>query len=104
MAEPTILKIADTYGIELVHPIRKGRSKRQIGKKGISKNRWIFGCKVCFVTNKFGLICGFKVSRADVYDAKFRPLTESFKGMMVVFRDGKEPENMKVWGSWKKGC
>jgi hypothetical protein len=36
MAEPTILGIADTYGIELLHPIREGRSKRQVGKKGKS--------------------------------------------------------------------
>jgi len=34
LAEPTIFGIADTYGIELVHPIREGRSERQIGKKG----------------------------------------------------------------------
>jgi len=111
LAEPTVLGIADTYGIELIHPIREGRSKRQIGKKGVSNHRFIVGCKVCFVTNKFGLICGFDVATANVYDAKFRPLIESFKGEMIVFvdshfhsRDGKDPENMKVCrrGKWNE--
>ena len=36
LADPTFFTVADTYGIELVHPIREGRSKRQIGKKGKS--------------------------------------------------------------------
>jgi hypothetical protein len=58
MAEPTILGIADTYGIELLHPIREGRSKRQIGKKGKSNHRWIVGGKLCVVLNKFGLWLG----------------------------------------------
>ena len=34
MAAPTILGVADTYGIELIHPMREGRSAAQIGKKG----------------------------------------------------------------------
>ncbi|MCX7643621.1 MAG: hypothetical protein N2116_07440 [Armatimonadetes bacterium] len=59
MEEPTILGIADTYGIELINPIREGRSKRQIGKKGKSNHLWMIGGKVCVVLNKFGLICGF---------------------------------------------
>lgn len=109
MAEPTILGIADTYGIEIIHPIREGRSKNQIGKKGKSNHRWIVRFKVCVVVNKFGLICGFDVATANVYDANFRPLIERFKDKMVVLadthfhsRDGKDPENMKVCkrGSW----
>jgi len=29
MAEPTVLGVIDSYGIELIHPIREGRSQRQ---------------------------------------------------------------------------
>ena len=36
LAEPTVFGVIDTYGIELIHPIREGRSPAQIGKKGIS--------------------------------------------------------------------
>ena len=33
MADPTLLGVIDSYGIELIHPIREGRSEKQIGKK-----------------------------------------------------------------------
>ena len=36
MANPSLIGGIDTYGIELIHPRREGRSKRQIGRKGIS--------------------------------------------------------------------
>jgi len=36
LAQPTVLGVADSYGIELVHPMREGRSVEQIGRKGKS--------------------------------------------------------------------
>src|SRR5438477_3983503 len=36
LAEPTVLGVADSYGIELIHPWRYERSDKQIGKKGYS--------------------------------------------------------------------
>src|SRR5215831_8177530 len=36
LASPTVLGVIDTYGIELLHPIRAGRSPQQIGRKGLS--------------------------------------------------------------------
>jgi len=60
LADPTVMGIADSYGIELLHPIREGRSEAQIGKKGAkqvpvraarrrgmgkSNYRWIVGGK-----------------------------------------------------------
>ncbi|MFO1349624.1 MAG: hypothetical protein U1F68_02605 [Gammaproteobacteria bacterium] len=33
MAEMSLLGVADTYGIELLHPKREGRSRAQIGRK-----------------------------------------------------------------------
>jgi hypothetical protein len=41
LASPTVLGVIDTYGIELIHPIREGRSPQQIGRKGVSNHRWI---------------------------------------------------------------
>jgi hypothetical protein len=29
-----VLGVIDTYGIELIHPVREGRSPQQIGRKG----------------------------------------------------------------------
>ena len=43
LAEPLFFTVLDTYGIELIHPRREGRSPRQIGKKGISNGRRMVG-------------------------------------------------------------
>jgi hypothetical protein len=45
LAAPTVLGVIDTYGIELIHPMREGRSPQQIGRKGLSNHRWIVGGK-----------------------------------------------------------
>jgi len=49
LAAPTVLGVIDTYGIELIHPIREGRSPQQIGRKGLSNHRWIVGGKLCLL-------------------------------------------------------
>ena len=46
LAQPTTLGVADTYGIELIHPRREDRSEWQIGRKGLSNQRWIIGAKL----------------------------------------------------------
>jgi len=63
LAQPTVLGVADSYGIELLHPIREGRSARQIGRKGKSNHRWIVGGKLAYVLNQLGLIVAWIVGR-----------------------------------------
>ena len=55
LAAPTVLGVIDTYGIELIHPMREGRSPQQIGRKGLSNHRWIVGGKLCLLLNQWGL-------------------------------------------------
>src|SRR6266403_6209751 len=43
LAAPTVLGVIDAYGIELIHPMRAGRSPQQIGRNGLSNHRWIVG-------------------------------------------------------------
>jgi hypothetical protein len=108
LAEPTALGVADTYGIELLHPYREGRSEKQIGKKGYSNHRWIVGGKLCYVLNKWGLIVGWDCATANVYDTTFHPLIRSFEEEMFILVDHgfysktENPANMKVCkrGSW----
>ncbi len=108
LAEPTILGVADTYGIELLHPMREGRSDQQIGKKGLSNHRWIVGGKLAFVLNQWGLIAAWSCDTANVHDSTFRWLVEQFLETMIVLTDtgfhAKEgdPANMKVCprGTW----
>ncbi len=108
LADPTVLGVADSYGIELIHPIREGRSARQIGKKGKSNYRWIVGGKLGFVVNPWGLITAWECATANVPDSTFRPLIEQFAEQMIVLADvhfhAKEgdPTNLKVCprGTW----
>lgn len=108
LADPTVLGVADSYGIELLHPMREGRSEKQIGKKGLSNHRWIVGGKLGFVLNQFGLVTAWSCLTAHVHDSLFQPLVAQFQDEMVVLTDtgfhAKEgdPPNMKVCprGTW----
>ena len=61
-------RVIDTYGIELIHPIREGRSPQQIGRKGLSNHRWIVGGKLCLLLNQYGLVVGWDCAAANVAD------------------------------------
>ena len=109
MAEPSLIGIIDTFGIELIHPRREGRSKKQIGKKGMSNKRWIVGGKLCFVLNNIGLIVDWDVDTANVYDGSaFQEITERNAKIMVIFTDEGfvkvdwNPENIRICerGEW----
>src|SRR5262245_43377342 len=52
LAVPAMLGVADSYGIELIHPMREGRSPGQMGKKGKSNHRWIVGGNLCLILNQ----------------------------------------------------
>src|SRR5262244_3958029 len=66
LAAPTVLGVIDTYGIELIHPMREGRSPQQIGRKGLSNHRWIVGGKLCLLLNQYGLVVGWDCAAANV--------------------------------------
>lgn len=110
LAEPTILGVIDSYGIELIHPIREGRSPQQIGKKGLSNHRWIVGCKLCLMLNQFGLVVDWECDTANVSDTVFHPLIEKMKELMIVLGDSAfhartgDPEYLKICprGTWNQ--
>ena len=74
LADATVLGVADSYGIELLHPVREGRRTQQMGRKGRSNHRWIVGGKLCVVLNKFGLVADWDCATANVHDQTFQPL------------------------------
>jgi hypothetical protein len=109
MAQPSLIGILDTFGIELIHPRREGRSEKQIGKKGLSNQRWIVGGKLCFVLNHIGLIVDWDVDTANVYDGSaFQEIAERNARKMVLFTDEGfvkqdwHPENLRICqrGEW----
>lgn len=108
LAQPSLLGVADTYGIELLHPRREGRSPQPLGNKGLSNWRWIIGAKLGLVLNHLGLVCAWDCNLASIPDQDFRPLVAQFADQMVVLVDtgfhghAFDPANMKVCkrGAW----
>ena len=87
LAEPSLLGVVDSYGIELIHPRREGRSQKQIGKKGKSNHRWIVGAKLCFVLDHLGRVVDWDVDTANVHDTTFQPLIQEYDGRMLILGD-----------------
>ena len=109
MADPSLLGVIDSYGIEFIHPIREGRSEQQIGRKGISNHRWIVGGKLCYLLNHLGLIVAWDCDTANVYDGSaFQHLVDDVADQMLVLSDTSfekadwHPTNLKICqrGEW----
>ena len=108
LANPSVLEVVDSYGIELLHPMREGRSAQQIGRKGKSNHRWIVGGKLCLLLNHLGLVVAWDCAGANVPDTAFHPMIEAFEDEMIVLSDegfhAKEgdPPNLKLCrrGMW----
>ena len=108
LAQPTVLGVADSYGIELRHPVREGRRPGQIGKKGKSNHRWIVCGKLGVVRNKFGLVADWDCDTANVHDQTFQPLLACYYGQMIILADTGfhrakgDPANVKICrrGQW----
>jgi hypothetical protein len=109
LAAPTVLGVIDTDGIELIHPIREGRSPQQIGRKGLSNHRWIVGGKLCLLLNQWGLIVGWACATANVADNTFQWLIRQVEEQMIVLSDTAfhategDPANLKLCqrGAWE---
>src|SRR5205809_4933477 len=86
LAAPTVLGVIDTYGIELIYPMREGRSPQQIGRKGVSNHRRIVGGKLCLVLNQWGLVVAWACATANVADNTFQWLVRQFEERMIVLR------------------
>jgi hypothetical protein len=102
LVEPSLLSVIDSYGIELIHPVREGRSEQQIGRKGLSNRRWIVGGKLCFLLDHLGRVIDWACDTANVHDTTFQPLIRRYEDRTVVFSDlgfhAKEgdPTNLKA--------
>src|ERR687884_265806 len=109
LASPTVLGVIDAYGIELLHPMREGRSPQQIGRKGLSNHRWIVGGKLCLVLNQYGLVVAWDCATANVADNTFQGLIRQFEERMIVLSDTAfhategDPANLKLCprGEWQ---
>jgi len=92
LAQPSLINLSDSLGIELLHPRREGRTKQQVGKKGKSirdaqarrNGRWIseatcggrVGVKFCPLLNGAGRVVDWDAEGANVHDGDFQRLLE----------------------------
>ena len=110
LAQPSLFTVIDTYGIELIHPIREGRSPHQLGKKGKSNWRWIVGMKLCWVINTHGHVVAWASRTANTADQHFLPLVTALADRSIVLSDRGfhaaqgDPPNLKLCrrGEWNE--
>jgi hypothetical protein len=109
LAAPTFFTVIDTYGIELLHPWRYGRSARQVGKKGFSNHRWIVGLKLCWLINCRGEVVAWDWNTANTADQRFAPVAAPFAEETITLADlgfaaVERPPNLKLCarGEWNE--
>ncbi len=103
MAQPTLLGVIDTKGIEMIHSCRQGRG---LGGGGI--HRWIVGVTLDVLLNRLGRVVGWRWAPANIHDKRFRPLIEALSDQMLVRGDlgfhaaEGDPSNLKICpqGQW----
>jgi hypothetical protein len=109
LAAPTVLGVIDTYGIELIHPIREGRSPQQISRKGLSNHRWMVGGTLCLLLNQYGLVVTWACAPTKVADNTFQWLIRQCEEQMIILSDTAfhaaegDPANLKLCqrGEWQ---
>ena len=87
LAEASFFTVIDTYGIELLHPVREGRSKTPLGKKGKSNRRWIVGIKLCWLVNDDGQVVAWDWNTANTHDQHFRHVAHQFDEQTIALSD-----------------
>jgi hypothetical protein len=110
LADSTFFTVGDSYPIELLFPIREGRSKRQIGTKGKDKGRWTIGLRLWWLLNDAGQVVEWYWLPLNHPDKAFNALAEYFADESIVltdlgFRDADGvPRNLKLGekGTWNE--
>lgn len=108
LGEPSLLNVIDSFPIELLFPLRHGRSAQQVGKKGRDKGRWSIGVKLCWILNTLGQVVGWHWLTMNCPDQDFLPLVTLLNEDGVVLSDlgfrckAGLPDNLKlcVKGTW----
>jgi len=93
----------------LIHPIREGRSPQQIGRKGLSNQRWIVGGKLGLLLNQYGLVVAWACATTHVAANTFQGLMRQFEEQRILLSDTAfhaaegDPANLKLCqrGEWQ---
>jgi hypothetical protein len=87
LAQPSVLNVVDSYPIELIFPIREGRSKQQVGGKSKDKGRWSVGVKLGWILNSFGQVCGWIWDTMNCPDQDFLDFLGEWDGQAIILAD-----------------
>lgn len=97
-----MLGVLDASGIELIHPIREGRSPTQIGEKRAFESSLDGGGKRGVLLNQCGVVVAWAWETATVPATLFQPLIKAVEEVMIVLsdtgfhsKDG-DPKNLKL--------
>jgi hypothetical protein len=110
LESPTFFTVGDSFPIELLFPIREGRSQKQVGKKNKDKGRWSIGIKLCWILTDVGRIVGWKWLPMNAHDQDFNEEIAKLDGDSITLtdlgfrcKDG-IPANMKLCskGTWNE--
>lgn len=108
LAEPSLLNVMDSFPIELLFPIRQGRSAQQLSTKNKDKGRWSIGLKLCWILNRLGQVVGWHWLPMHHSDQDFLPLVTLLADDGLVLSDlgfrckHGIPDNLKLClrGTW----
>src|SRR5262249_30715670 len=109
LAAPTVLRVIDTLGVELIHSIREGRSPHQMRRKGLWNHRLIGGGQLCLLLTHYGLVVAWACDTANVADNTFQWLIRQCEERMIILSDTGfhategDPSNLKLCqrGAWQ---
>src|SRR5215208_2819441 len=108
LEQPSVLNVVDSYPMEMLFPIREGRSKQQFGGKSRDKGRWSVGVKLCWILNRFGQVCGWIWDKMNCPDQNFLDFFEEYDQEAILLADwgfrcaDGVPNNVKLCkkGTW----
>jgi hypothetical protein len=110
LEDPTFFTVVDSFPIELIFPIRQGRSKQQVGKKNKDKGRWSIGIKLFWIINDLGRVVAWKWLPMNAHDQDFNNEIEKLNGQTISLSDlgfrcaQGIPDNLKLCekGTWNE--
>lgn len=110
LSSPTFFNILDSFGIEVIHPIREGRSgqSKSVSKKGVSNHRWIVGRKLAVTINQQLQVVKLSDDTANVSDTIFDDSHEFDSGITLTDQGFKKkagtPHTFKICpkGRWNE--
>lgn len=102
LEDPTFFTVVDSFPVELIFPVREGRSKQQVGRKSKDKGRWSIGVKLCWIINDLGRVVAWKWLPMNAHDQQFNDEIEKLNGQTISLSDlgfrcaEGIPENLKL--------